>query len=1406
MSQKTRPKAEGRIPVALALVAIGACAAGCGEGSFARAYKIESMAQTIGGPAAGGRPGDYLLENERLRAIVHGRHNERSTFPIANGSLIDLDIQRPYLNAAAGQGSDAFYELAPMVNLRVNGSQELDSGECGSVGASACPADGCARVSAKGRGDHIMGVLALLDLAILRDFDSAKMEITTDYDVCPGEPLVRVTTTARLVKKGASEWPAKGTTEPMKELKVQTGLLDVLLGETTGKSCTKSDGQSAQGSCPSGQVCDDLLWPISLGSFDMQMKRCRTPENKLSGVLAGDFTLFSAKVSPFIPGAGFDHESYIRSLFDAGGDVFSKPLSIPYMLGVADGVSYGYFNEAGKVMIPVFAEAFTAAMTNKFACPQSNPTCFLGKDLEFKRFVSVGDGSAASALEGFYQVRGISIAHVEGHVLDARSREGLPGVDVFVFREPAKWAGGAVSDASIAEMTYDDLVEANRTATRSADNYQGEAGIVSHFRTDTGLDQIKDGSFAGVLPISSEFCTEEDCRYVLVTRSQSRPPSKLVPVRVREGQTVSVALIAPEPGMLQYQITDAAGKPIPSKITFGHCFAECARDEDCTGKGSGWTCDTTSQLCKPAAGWTASTCRPDQSWDGASQTCACSKTGQLPLETRGQRMADGTVAVELASSGAGTVKLVPGVYEVVISRGFEYEIQRRTVTLTSGVTTKLATSLRRLVDTTGWISADFHVHGPNSVDSGLDYETRVRSYASEGVELITATDHDHLTDYGPTVKRLGLEGYLHAQMGVEVSPLDYGHFIGFPLEIDETKDLNGAFHWRRCVRGTGSECAPTTIETTTDDWENVAPSEIFKKLRAIGSLGDKTVVFVAHFYDHFAFYGLDPWTLELPSPLSNITAIFNKVLWTFSGDFDALEGFNGKNFDVIRRPTYSEIRDYNVKLAKFLKANQDLDYDTKQKAWLQLSAAAQRAFLIRTEAEQKAAIDNPNPNLACRCTYDEECGSTDFLCDENTGTCAAYCTWDTDCKAAYVALGRESCKQKGIDSNRQSCARVAASCRKDGNCTTFGTLKETCLALDSSKPGSRTCELVCTDSSTCKSADPLRPVCDTSKGVCIATPAAASTDPCATVRGTIDDWFQFLNRGVPRPYLGNSDSHGTYGIEAGCPRNYVKSRTDLPMAIDTEEIAAQVKAMHTFPTFGPFVELTLNGASMGSTVTVQKGESVELHLRIQSPLWFDVDRVEVYRNGLLLPGLLIEGKTDCASGSSDCIHVPNDRVVVLDTKLTDTPDKDAWYVVIVMGVDGKTLAPVYSSTPVARLGIYEIMQRLTPLLPPLRALRTPLAPSMSIVRPYAVTNPIFVDVGGDGYKSVSTAPTWAQESSGAGSTTGALKSGPSHDHSMGFGKMRVEAKALEAALAGGQITLEMVQQAIDSLRYSSFNP
>lgn len=77
----------------------------------------------------------------------------------------------------------------------------------------------------------------------------------------------------------------------------------------------------------------------------------------------------------------------------------------------------------------------------------------------------------------------------------------------------------------------------------------------------------------------------------------------------------------------------------------------------------------------------------------------------------------------------------------------------------------------------------------------------------------------------------------------------------------------------------------------------------------------------------------------------------------------------------------------------------------------------------------------------------------------------------------------------------------------------------------------------------------------------------------------------------------------------------------MPQAVDELEIARNLKRHRAFVTYGPmmnfYVDEPKNG--IGSTITATKGE-VSLHIKVQRPTWFDVDRIEVYENGIGIRG------------------------------------------------------------------------------------------------------------------------------------------------------------------------------------------
>lgn len=168
-----------------------------------------------------------------------------------------------------------------------------------------------------------------------------------------------------------------------------------------------------------------------------------------------------------------------------------------------------------------------------------------------------------------------------------------------------------------------------------------------------------------------------------------------------------------------------------------------------------------------------------------------------PLFARGHsRLAHwGAVAYHRAyvSNAEGALSVPAGRYDIWVSRGIEYTLAAaRNVLVRPGEPLILEAALRRVVAPPGWISADLHVHTANSADSPVPLEARVHQFAADGVEVLVATDHNHISDIARAVSDVGLERWVSGIAGQEVTTYINGHFGVFPLQRDPTKRRAGA--------------------------------------------------------------------------------------------------------------------------------------------------------------------------------------------------------------------------------------------------------------------------------------------------------------------------------------------------------------------------------------------------------------------------------------------------------------------------------------------------------------------------------------------------------------------------------------------------------------------------------------
>ncbi len=127
--------------------------------------------------------------------------------------------------------------------------------------------------------------------------------------------------------------------------------------------------------------------------------------------------------------------------------------------------------------------------------------------------------------------------------------------------------------------------------------------------------------------------------------------------------------------------------------------------------------------------------------------------------------------------------LPPGKYEMVVSHGTEHDAEVRTISVDAGSYVEIDVELPHVVDSTGWISADFHSHSSPSGDNTSDPLGRVLNLLAERIEFAPCTEHARIDSYVPHLQRLGALGRMATCSGMELtgSPLPVNHQNAFPL-------------------------------------------------------------------------------------------------------------------------------------------------------------------------------------------------------------------------------------------------------------------------------------------------------------------------------------------------------------------------------------------------------------------------------------------------------------------------------------------------------------------------------------------------------------------------------------------------------------------------------------------------
>ena len=189
----------------------------------------------------------------------------------------------------------------------------------------------------------------------------------------------------------------------------------------------------------------------------------------------------------------------------------------------------------------------------------------------------------------------------------------------------------------------------------------------------------------------------------------------------------------------------------------------------------------------------------------------------------------------------------------------------------------------------------------------------------------------------------------------------------------------------------------------------------------------------------------------------------------------------------------------------------------------------------------------------------------------------------------------------------------------------------------------------------------------------------------------IKDWLHLLNRGYYFPIVGSSDSHGIAKEEPGYSRTYVYYSGQKAESLDLNALIQNIKKGRSFVSSGPIVEFKVNEEyTSGDTFTSADGKT-NIWIKVQSAPWVSVDEVRVIINGERTITLKIPEKSEGAVKYEDSIG--------LNLK------QDSYIAVEVLGKNS----------------LFPVLQE-----------RSNTGHPVNATLPYALTNPVFVDVDGNG--------------------------------------------------------------------------
>ncbi len=233
--------------------------------------------------------------------------------------------------------------------------------------------------------------------------------------------------------------------------------------------------------------------------------------------------------------------------------------------------------------------------------------------------------------------------------------------------------------------------------------------------------------------------------YQLVAYAPQRGGSEPLDVTLAEGAPVDdLTLDLPALGEVVVTVSDADARPLPVEISFFRVDAPWPFAPESAGFDANWRHDRSAVIFSP--------------------------------------------------DGLGRAHLLPGTYTVTASRGFSYTFDEATIEVLPGQSQSLALQIERVVDDTGWVSADLHLHSIWSPDSDTPYIARLRQAAANDVLLPVFSEHVNLGHAHVFLDESGVEDWVLPVPAQEVTTFEYGHFNSYPLEYRPDEPSFGAVY------------------------------------------------------------------------------------------------------------------------------------------------------------------------------------------------------------------------------------------------------------------------------------------------------------------------------------------------------------------------------------------------------------------------------------------------------------------------------------------------------------------------------------------------------------------------------------------------------------------------------------